>query len=115
MLRRLWRQPAGGSGSFWTLAFLAAAGAVAERASVQLVRGAAVESSISNLLVLLAAVLLGPLAAMVVGAASMLGAFRPPYLKWATYSLTGRALNGALAGLAAAAAASNTQAATSGL
>src|SRR4029077_1168852 len=81
------------------------AGAVAERASVQLVRGAAVESSISNLLVLLAAVLLGPLAAMVVGAASMLGAFRPPYLKWATYSLS-RALNGALTGLAAAGAAS---------
>lgn len=94
-----------GSGSFWTLAFLAIAGAVAERASVQLVRGAAVESSISNLLVLLTAVLLGPLAAMVVGAASMLGAFRPPYLKWATYSLS-RALNGALTGLAAAAAAS---------
>ena len=35
----------------------------------------------------------------------MLGAFRPPYLKWATYSLS-RALNGALTGLAAAAAAS---------
>jgi putative nucleotidyltransferase with HDIG domain len=62
------------------------------------------ESSISNLLVLLTAVLLGPLAAMVVGATSMLGAFRAPYMKWLTYSLS-RSINGALTGLAAAEAA----------
>src|SRR5581483_7528494 len=92
-------------GSVWTLIVLAVAAAVAERASVQLVRGVAMESSISNLLVLLTAVLLGPLAAMVVGAASMLGAFRAPYMKWLTYSLT-RSINGALTGLAAAEAAS---------
>jgi hypothetical protein len=93
-----------GVGSLWTLLVLAASAAVAERASVNLIRGVAMESSISNLLVLLTAVLLGPLAAMVVGAASMLGAFRPPYLKWMTYSLS-RAINGALTGLAAAQAA----------
>ncbi len=38
------------------------------------------ESSISNLLVLFGAVLFGPLAAMVIGAASMLGAVRHPRL-----------------------------------
>lgn len=94
-----------GIGSFWTLLILATAAALAERASVHLVRGVAMESSISNLLVLLTAVLLGPLAAMLVGAASMLGGFRRPYLKWMTYSLS-RAINGAVTGLAAAAAAS---------
>jgi putative nucleotidyltransferase with HDIG domain len=95
-------------GSFWTLLVLATAAALAERASVHLVRGVAMESSISNLLVLLTAVLLGPLAAMVVGASSMLGGFRRPYLKWMTYSLS-RAVNGAVTGLAAAEAASFAQ------
>jgi putative nucleotidyltransferase with HDIG domain len=91
-------------GPVWTLVVLAAAAALAERASVQLVRGIAMESSISNLLVLFAAVLFGPLVAMVVGAASMLGAFRPPYMKWATYTLT-RAINGAVTGIVATQAA----------
>jgi putative nucleotidyltransferase with HDIG domain len=95
-------------GSFWTLLVLATAAALAERASVHLVRGVAMESSISNLLVLLTAVLLGPLAAMLVGASSMLGGFRRPYLKWMTYSLS-RAINGAVTGLAAAEAASFAQ------
>jgi putative nucleotidyltransferase with HDIG domain len=62
------------------------------------------ESSISNLLVLFAAVLFGPLVAMVVGAASMLGAFRRPYMKWATYTLT-RAITGAVTGVVATQAA----------
>jgi putative nucleotidyltransferase with HDIG domain len=97
-----------GLGSLWTLLILAAAAAVSERASVRLIRGIDMESSISNLLVLLTAVLLGPLAAMVVGASSMLGAFRAPYMKWATYSFT-RAINGAVTGLAAAGAASLAQ------
>jgi putative nucleotidyltransferase with HDIG domain len=61
------------------------------------------ESSISNLPVLFAAVVLGPLPAMVVGASSMLGAFGWPYLRRATYGLT-RALTGAVTGLVAAAA-----------
>jgi putative nucleotidyltransferase with HDIG domain len=84
----------------WVTAVLAATAAIAERASVQLIRGVAMESSISNLLVLFAAVVFGPLVAMVVGGASMLGAFRPPYLKWGTYTLT-RTVNGALTGLVA--------------
>ena len=79
------------------MAVLGTAAAVAERASVQLDRGVAMESSISNLLVLFAAVVFGPLGAMVVGGASMLGAFRAPYLKWGTYTLT-RALQRCLDG-----------------
>ena len=71
---------------------------------MQLIRGVAMESSISNLLVLFAAVVFGPLGAMVVGGASMLGAFRAPYLKWGTYTLT-RTVNGALTGLVAGQAA----------
>jgi len=91
---------------FWTMAVLATTAAIAERASVQLIRGVAMESSISNLLVLFAAVLFGPLVAMVVGGASMLGALRAPYLKWGTYTLT-RAVNGALTGLIASQASSH--------
>src|SRR5439155_825487 len=49
---------------------------------------------------LFAAVVFGPLAAMVVAAASMLGAFGSPYLKWATYT-SARSLTGAATGLAA--------------
>jgi putative nucleotidyltransferase with HDIG domain len=92
-------------GTVWTVLVLAGAAAVSERASVQLLRGVAMESSISNLLVLLGAVLFGPLAAMVIGAASMLGAVRHPRLKWVTYTLT-RTINGALTGIVASQAAS---------
>jgi putative nucleotidyltransferase with HDIG domain len=91
-------------GALWTVAVVAAAAAIAERASVQLVRGIVMDSSISNLLVLFAAVLFGPLAAMMVGAVSMAGAFRRPYLRWATYTLA-RGITGALTGLLATRAA----------
>jgi putative nucleotidyltransferase with HDIG domain len=87
-------------GSVWTVAVLAIAAAVAERGSVQFERGVQMESSISNLPVLLAAVVCGPLAAMVVGAASMLGALDWPRLRLATYTLT-RALGGGFTGLVA--------------
>jgi putative nucleotidyltransferase with HDIG domain len=49
---------------------------------------------------LLAAVLFGPLAAMVVAAASMLGENFRPYPRWTTYAAS-RSLTGACAGLAA--------------
>jgi hypothetical protein len=85
---------------------LAGAAAVAERSSVRLTRTA--ELSISVLPTLFAAVLFGPLAAALVGAASMLGdpelasrrPDRAPRLKWAVYSST-RFITGALTGLAA--------------
>ncbi len=86
-------------GSPWVVAGLAAVAALAERGRVRLTRY--LEESISLLPTLFAAIVFGPLAAMLVAAASMIGAFGPPYLKWATYTCT-RALTGAATGLAAA-------------
>jgi HD-GYP domain-containing protein (c-di-GMP phosphodiesterase class II) len=96
-----------GLGSPFTVVALAVAAVIAERSSVQLTK--TTEQSISVLPTLLAAVLLGPLAAATVGAASMLGdpeliaprnPDRAPRLKWATYSST-RFIGGAVTGLAA--------------
>ena len=97
-----------------TVLALATAAAVAERISVRFAvaqRGLTrtEEQSISLLPTLFAAVLFGPLAAGVVGAASMLGdpeltsrrdPDRAPRLKWATYTST-RFISGAAMGLAA--------------
>jgi putative nucleotidyltransferase with HDIG domain len=85
-------------GSPWVVVGLAAVAALAERGRVRLTRY--LEESISLLPTLFAAIVFGPLAAMLVAAASMIGAFGPPYLKWATYTCT-RALTGAATGLAA--------------
>jgi HD domain len=95
-----------GLGTPLAVAALAATAAVAERSSVRLTRNA--EASISVLPALFAAVLFGPLAAAIVGAASMLGEpglihrghERSPRLKWATYTST-RFITGAVIGLAA--------------
>src|SRR4051812_46656427 len=65
----------------WALGVLAAAAALAERGQVQLERGDQTTSSISNLFVLFTAVVFGPLSAMAVAAASMLGAVCRPYRK----------------------------------
>ena len=100
-----------------TVAALAVAAAIAERISVRFVvakRGltSTEEQSLHLLPTLFAAVLFGPLAAAMVGAASMLGdpeliarrdRDRAPRLKWATYTST-RFMTGAAMGLAAAAA-----------
>jgi putative nucleotidyltransferase with HDIG domain len=90
-------------GSPWGIAALAAAAALAERGSVRI--DSKIEESISLLPTVFAAVLFGPLAAMAVGAASMLGDFRPPYLKWAAYTGS-RAITGCAAGVAAVGGAS---------
>ena len=66
-----------------TLAVIAAG---AERGRVRL--NSTTELSISLLPMLFAAVAFGPLSAMIVGAGSMLGGFRPPYLKWAVFTLS---------------------------
>jgi putative nucleotidyltransferase with HDIG domain len=90
-----------------TVLALAIVAAVAERSSVRLTR--TTEQSISVLPTLFAAVLFGPLAAAVVGGASMLGdpelisrrdPERAPRLKWAAYTST-RFIGGAATGLAA--------------
>src|SRR5581483_8706227 len=84
----------------WALAISAVAAAVAERGSVQLESAAELDSSISNLPLLFAAVLFGPAAAMVVGAASMLGALKRPYMRVTTFALV-RAIDGAVTGFVA--------------
>jgi len=77
---------------------LAAAAAFAERGSVRL--SSTVDESISALPMLFAAVLFGPLAAMIVAAASMLGDFTRPYLRWGIYT-SSRAITAAIVGTVA--------------
>lgn len=94
-----------GLGSPWAVGALAVIAAVAERGRVRV--NSTTELSISLLPMLFAAVAFGPLAAMIVGAASMLGGFRPPYLKWAVFTCS-ESIAGAGTGLAAGYAASIT-------
>jgi HD-GYP domain-containing protein (c-di-GMP phosphodiesterase class II) len=84
-------------GNTWFVMALGAVAAVAERGSVRLTQ--TTEESISILPMLFAAVLFGPVAAAFVGAASMIGDFRSPYLRWVVYTST-RTINGALTGVA---------------
>src|SRR5881392_844001 len=85
-------------GGLWAIAALIAVAALSERGRVQL--SGTTESSIALLPVIFAAVVLGPLAALLVGAGSLLGDFRPPYMKLTVYTCA-RAITGALAGFAA--------------
>jgi putative nucleotidyltransferase with HDIG domain len=85
-------------GEVWAVIALVSVAALSERGRVQLSR--TTESSIALLPVIFAAVVLGPLAALLVGAGSLLGDFRPPYMKLTVYTCT-RAITGALAGFAA--------------
>ncbi len=96
-----------GIGNPWTLLALAITAAVAERGTVQLTR--TTELSISPVLTLFAAVLYGPLAGGLVGAASELGDSelfgrsspgRHPHLKWLNYT-SSRFIAGAAMGLTA--------------
>src|SRR5436190_22609272 len=86
-------------GDWWTVAALCVIAAVSERGLVRLT--STTSQSISILPTLFAAVVFGPLAAMLVGAASLLSEItRPPHLKWVTYT-SSRAIGGAATGLAA--------------
>src|SRR3954451_19284026 len=88
-----------GIGDSWTVAALCVIAAVSERGLVRLT--STTSQSISILPTLFAAVLFGPLAGMLVGAASLAGEIlQPPHLKWLTYT-SSRAISGALTGLAA--------------
>lgn len=91
-----------GVGNPWVVVGLGAVAALAERGRVRLTKY--LEESISLLPTLFAAIVFGPMAAMIVAACSMVGAFGAPYLKWATYTCT-RALTGAATGLIASLAA----------
>ena len=83
---------------------LAAAAAFAERArqcaAVNLLPSSTVEESIWALPMLFAAVLFGLLAAMIVAAASMLGDFTRPYLRWGIYT-SSRAITASIVGAVA--------------
>src|SRR6476620_6292523 len=86
-------------GDPWTVLTLCVIAAVSERGLVRLT--STTSQSISILPTLFAAVVFGPLAAMLVGAASLLSeVMRPPHLKWVTYT-SSRAIGGAASGLAA--------------
>src|SRR2546429_3404786 len=85
-------------GELWAVIALMGVAALSERGRVQL--SGTTESSIALLPVIFAAVVLGPLAALLVGAGSLLGDVRPPYMKLTVYTCT-RAITGALAGFAA--------------
>src|ERR671932_257386 len=71
-------------GNIPSVAALALVAAVSDRASVRL--SATAESSISLLPTLFAAVLFGPLAAMIVHGSSLLGDLRRPYMRCAVYA-----------------------------
>jgi putative nucleotidyltransferase with HDIG domain len=83
----------------WATLALGGVAALSERGRVRLSR--TTESSIALVPVIFAAVTLGAFAALVVGAASLLGDFRRPYMKLVVYTCT-RGITGALAGFAAA-------------
>jgi putative nucleotidyltransferase with HDIG domain len=91
---------------FWPTIGLAAIAAAAERARVKL--SSTIESSISLLPTVFAAAVLGPAAAIFVGAASFIGEINRPYphrrLRWGIYTCI-RAITGAAAAGAASAAA----------
>jgi putative nucleotidyltransferase with HDIG domain len=83
-------------GDLWAVAALSATALVAERGKIKL--NSTATASISLFPTLIAAVLFGPLAAMVVSTASMLGGLPRPYVRWLTYT-SGRAIGAGLAGL----------------
>ena len=83
--------------AWWIVALLAAVAFLAERQCVAI--GANTEMSISVLPILFSAVVFGPVAAMIVGACSLVGEFQRPYTRWVVWT-SSRALIGAFAGLA---------------
>jgi putative nucleotidyltransferase with HDIG domain len=85
-------------GNLWAIAALSGAAMIAERGKIEL--NNATEASISLFPQLIAAVLFGPLAAMVVSVASVLAVFPRPYVRWLSYA-SGRSIGAACAGLVA--------------
>jgi len=89
-----------GIGEPWAVLILGAVAAASEKQRVAIGRDTV--ASISLIPIILAAVLFGPLAAMVVAAISNLGAFERPYMKWAVFTCS-HSITGAIAGFVAAA------------
>ncbi len=84
-----------GFGPVLPIAILASLCIYAESQPVRL--SSTTELSVSFLPFVFAAVIFGPLAAMAVGALGLVGEFKPPYLRWATWTTT-RVLVGGLTG-----------------
>lgn len=82
----------------WLITLLGVVAMFAERQPVRL--SANLEITVSLLPILFAAVAFGPLTAMAVAAIGLATDFRPPYVRWLTWTCM-RALSGAFAGLAA--------------
>ena len=85
-------------GPWWAVAVLAFTAVWAESQPVRVTSNT--EATVSVLPVLFAAVVYGPLAAMIVGAVALSGDFRPPYARWAIWTAI-RSSAGGFAGLAA--------------
>ena len=85
-------------GNPWAVGALCIAGALAQRGQVEV--SGALKVSISLFPILLAAVLFGPLAAMLVSVSTMLGEERRPLTRWLCYA-SSRSLTGAVAGIIA--------------
>jgi putative nucleotidyltransferase with HDIG domain len=90
------------AGPVWVIPLFAVIALLAERGAVRL--NGNLEISVSHLPRLFVAVVFGPFPAMAVGAVSMLGDFRAPYLRWAVYTCT-TSLTGVATGFAALGAA----------
>lgn len=88
----------GGLPAWWVLACLAVVAALAERQGVRVSRN--IETSISFLPIVFAAVAFGPMAAAIVGGAANFLDLRGPYLRWAIYT-PARAITAGAAGAAA--------------
>src|SRR5918996_3115541 len=86
------------SDHLWEVGLLAAFALWAERQHVRVTSNA--EMTVSVLPVLLAAVLYGPLAGMIVGAVAVSGDFRRPYARWVIWTSM-RSIAGGVAGLCA--------------
>ena len=87
-----------GLGNPWAVFALCAAAVLAQRGQLQV--SGALKVSISLFPILLAAVLFGPMAAMLVSVSSMLGEETRPLTRWVLYA-SSRSLTGAVAGLIA--------------
>lgn len=89
------------SAPWWAVLALAAIAFYAEREAVHITNHTQV--SIASLPLLFAAVVFGPLEAMVVGASALLADLRPPFLRWLVWT-EARVLGAGLAGVGAVAA-----------
>lgn len=90
----------GSVGNPYVVALLSLVAAFGESRRIHLSADHDFSESISLVPILFAAVLFGPVAAMVVAAASFVFEFRPPRLRWAAYTAS-RAITGGATGLVA--------------